>query len=353
MIKYAKAMRVMAAGAAVVAMLGACASSPSPSSSGATRGGMPAWYSNPSAEYPDNVYLTAIGSGDTRRAAEQDALGAMSQIFRAEVSVDMSTQERYRELVTASGSMSESDVRLTQSVDVRSNQTLMNVQFGDAATDERGRVHVIAYIERMPTAQVYVDLINKSAAQVDSFLQQARSTTDMLRRYAYMSAASVVATNNEVLRDQLRIISQASSQMVRINYNFDQLLQERTDLASQMTVGVNILGDTGDRIAGAVRQALGQERFPVAANGLMNVEGTVSMESVVLNPQYKTVRWYLNLQMVGPTGTTLVTFDKQERASGVTDDAARAFAYNDITKAIEEQFVYEVRRYFDGLVLGN
>lgn len=336
------------------AVLG-CASAPAATGAGGSAGRVaePAWYSNPASVYPDNLYISAVGSGSSRRNAEADALGALSQVFRAEVTVDQSMQERYRELAGASGTLSQTEIEMTQSIDIRSSQTLLNVQYGDSFTDERGRVHVIGYIERAPTARVYSELIAKNGAQVASFTAQARAGTDLLRRYAYLSAAAVVATNNEVLRDQLRIISPAAGLAVRVPYNYDQLLQERADVAAQVTTSIALEGDAGGRIDGAVRRALSQERFPVAASGVLAVRGQVRMESVDLNPQFKTVRWHLNLQLVDPNGVTLVTMDRQERASGINDDAARAFAYNDITKAIEADFVAEIRRYFDRLVLGG
>ena len=330
-----------------------CVSSGGSASGGGGNGDMPGWYLDPQSVYPDDKFLTGIGTGDTRRAAEQSAMAGLSQIFKSEISVDVSTAERYRDLIGPSGNMSESELMLAQSTNVQSNQTLLNVQFGEAAVDTEGRVHVIAYIDRMKTGRIYQDLINKNSDFVMDYMGSYQSTADPVRKYAYISAAAVVAQSNELLLDQLRIISQAYYAMSQIPYDQRKVQQQKVDTASGMTISIKITGDTGDRISGAVRQALSAERFPTADPALLNIRGSVSLESIELNPKYKSVRWQLSLDFVGPDGKALVSYENQNKASGVTDEAARSFAYDDIGKAVDKDFIGSVRGYFDGLVLGN
>ncbi len=330
-----------------------CVSSGGSSSGGGSTGDMPGWYLDPQSVYPDDKFMTAIGTGDTRRAAEQSAMAGLSQIFKSEISVDVSTAERYKDLVGPSGSMSESELMLAQSTNVQSNQTLLNVQFGEAAVDGEGRVHVIAYIDRMATGRIYQDLISKNSGFVQDYMGSYQSQSNPINKYAYISAASVIAQSNEMLLEQLRIISQAYYSMSQVPYDFRKVQQAKADTASKMTISIQISGDTGDRVASVVRQSLSSERFPTADPALMQIKGSVSMESIELNPKYKSVRWQLSLDFVGPDGKSLISYENQNKASGVTDEAARSFAYDDIGKAVEKDFIGSVRGYFDGLVLGN
>ncbi len=332
-------------------LIAGCASAPS----GAPRGGNdePEWLLNPASAYPDEMFLSAVGSGDTRAAAEQNAAAGIAQIFEARVSVDMRTAERYQELVSGSSTLTESEVQLTQSVSIRSDQTLLNIQYGESFTDAMGRVSVIAYLERIPTGRIYADLIQKNGTQVENFRAESGAGGDLVRQYAFLSAASVVAANNEVLRDQLRIIAPGFGELAQVGYDYDDLLREKADLAARMTVSVAVDNDEGGRIAGAVREALSEERFPSAESAVLAVRGSVRMEPTEINPDYKSVRWYLNLEMVGPDGRALVTYDNQERASGVSEEAAQAFAYADIEEAVRKDFVGAMRAYFDGMVLGR
>lgn len=340
----------------VVVGLISCATGPAPTGDTATGGGedLPEWYLNPQSVYPDDVYLSAVGTGDSRRDAEQQAMASLSQIFESEIRVDSRTQERYRELATAEGNLSESEVQLAQSTNIRSNQTLLNVQYGEAAVDDMGRVHAIAYIERVPTAQVYRNLIQKNADQVASFLEQSRSSGSVIRRYAFLSAAGVIASGNEVLINQLDIIQPGFSQTVPLTYDYDRILQERVDLASEMRVSIAIEGDEGGRITDVIREALSEERFPVGSQSpTIEITGRVNLSPLELSGDFKSVSWVLTLDMSGPDGSSLVTYNNEDRASGVTLDSARAFAYQDMEEAVADDFVGAMRRYFDGVVLGN
>jgi hypothetical protein len=320
----------------------------------ARAGDLPEWYLNPQNVYPSETFLTAIGTGDSRRDAEQQALAGLSQIFEAEISVDSRTSERYSELMTAQGTVSENELRLAQDTNVRSNQTLLNVQYGEAAVDEMGQVHVIAYIERIPTGRVYVDLIDKNSDQVESFLEQASRSEDLVREYAYTSAAAVVSSTNEVLRDQLRIIAPGFSEIASLSYDPDEVLQRRADVASRMRTSVDVDGDESGRIAGVVRSALSEERFPLGASDpVFRVTGSLRIDDGEVNDDFQSVRWTLTLDFTGPQGNTLITFDEQSRASGVSREAAVSFAYTDMEEAVAQGFVGAIRRYFDGLVLDS
>lgn len=345
---------------AVVVCTGCATTSDGGSSSGGTTTGggsaedYPDWYLDPQSVYPDDTYLTAIGTGDSRRDAEQQALSGLSQTFEARVSVDSRTSERYRELMSSQGTMTETEIQLAESTNVQSNQTLLNVQFGEAAVDEMGRVHVIAYLERLPTSQVYRDLIERNGRQVDRFLSEATGSDGIVREYAYLSAAAVVAGSNEVLIDQLNIIVPGMANTVQLPYVYDDVLQKRADLASNMGVRIQVSGDSDGRVTGILREAMSEERFPiVSSDPVLDVAGDISVVSIPSNADFKSVRWTLTLDMMGPNGRSLVSFDKEDRSSGISDEAAEAFAYRDIEEAVGEEFASSMRGYFDGLVLSN
>ncbi|MFO7850593.1 MAG: LPP20 family lipoprotein [Spirochaetia bacterium] len=335
---------------------------PPPESKGSDRadapeaggGEMPEWFLDPQEVYPDNKYMTAIGSGDTRRGAEQSALGALSQRFSAEVTMDLQTQERYKELVTSDDEgYTEQETALNQGINVRSDQTLLNVQFGKAAVDEQGRVHVIAFLERAPTGRLYQKLISKNGGKIVSYLQEAEESDSIVRRYAYLSAAATVASGNEVLIEQLRIIAPGYEKELDLPYDNNELNKRRTDTASQMKVSISIAGDEGSRITDVVRKSLSKERFPLGEPGTLKVEGSASLEEIEGGESFEAVRWVLSLDLYGPEGSSLVSYNNQDRASGVSKSAARSFAYDDMQKDVEQEFVGALKDYFNEMVMGE
>ncbi|TVQ26020.1 MAG: hypothetical protein EA383_06645 [Spirochaetaceae bacterium] len=336
---------------AVLGMLVGCAT---PGEQTTAAGGYPEWFLNPSNVYPQERYMSAVGSGRDRRDAEQQALAALSQAFEVEIRVDETTRERYRELMTDSGTMTESEIDLTQVRDVRSAQTLLNVQFGDAFMAPDNRVHIVAYLERMATGRLYVDLINRNEAQVSDYLAEANGSQDPLRRYAFLSAAEAVAANNEMLRDQLRIISQPMSATLPSGNSRSAIVSRRTDAAESLPVAIRVTGDAENRILPILRRAVAAERFPITDSAaVLTVEGAFEIEPIDLNPDFESVAWAFSATFGRSGGTSLLSYSDQGRASGITVERATALAYEDMAVSVEQGFARDLRRFLNELVLGS
>lgn len=334
-----------------VGVLVGCATAPPP---GGPAEGFPEWFLNPSTVYPQERYMAAVGSGRDRRDAEQQALAALSQAFEVEIQVDETTRERYRELMTDSGTMTTSEIDLTQVRDVRSAQTLLNVQFGEAFMDPDNRVHIVAYLDRMETGRLYADLINRNESQVQGYVSEASNSGDPLRRYAFLSAAEAVAANNDVLKDQLRIISPPMSATVSGGSSRSEIVSRRTDAAESLPVSIRVTGDTENRILPILSRAVAAERFPISDSGaVLTVDGAFEIEPIELNPDFESVAWAFSATFGRAGGATLLTYSDQGRSSGITVERAVALAYEDMAVSVEQGFARDLRRFLNELVLGS
>ncbi len=332
-----------------VTLIAGCTSSPASSRGG----GMPAWYLDPGSVYPDQTYLAAVGSGGTRRAAEEQAFASLASIFEVDIAVDQEIQERYQEIVSTGGSFSDEEIRFTQTTNLRAAQTLLNVQLGEAAVDSLGRVYIIAYLERMPTGRIYQELIEKNGRQISSLINRADGNDDLIQQYALTSAAAVIAASNEVLIQQLRIIAPMLSQVTMLPYDYADIQDQLVRLSGAMRTAVTILDDPDQRVAALVRQGLTAERFPVTENdAVLFITGSLSLEPIQLNQDFETVRWVLTLAMASADGRELVRLNRQGRSSGITEEAAISMAYRDVDELIQRSFIGEMRRYLDRLVTG-
>ena len=346
--------RVGVATAAVAVLLLAAGCVTPESGARSNTGGLPAWFFDAGAVYPPETYIVGIGSGDTRADAEDKALGALAQVFRVEISVDRRTEERYRDIVGDAGTLSEQERILAQRTDIRAAQTLLNVQFDDVAIDERGVVHVIAVLERVPTGRVYADIVAANAEWIVDLRRIGTNDADPVRRFAFLSAAEVVATNNERLQQQMRIIAPNMLASMTLGYDYAEIQRLRADAVQALDVAIQIDGDQDRRVASAVAQALSSERFPISDGaGFLRTNGAVRIQPPDESGRFAVIRWSLSLALVDPNGNALVAYDLQDRATGVSAQAALEFVYLDIETAVRVQFVNRVRSFFDGLALGR
>ena len=122
----------------------------------------PEWLTNPKSLYPEQMYLTAIGEGDSRTDAEQNAAGNIAKIFESVVKTDETIRQRYQELITENDINYNDMTDIQKNVNIKSKQTLYNLQFGESFTDNIGKVHVLAYLNRTLTADIYEEKIMKN-----------------------------------------------------------------------------------------------------------------------------------------------------------------------------------------------
>lgn len=313
--------------------------------------GRPGWLSDSKSLYPDNMYLSAIGEGDTRRQAEADAAAALARIFETRVETQSTFNEHYYELVAGDQADATTTTEQEQNVSLTSAQTLLNVQYGESYTDERGRVHIIGYIDRLRTGQVYEQKISKEATQVRGFLRKGRQSGDPLDAYAYLSAALAVAQHNDVMMDQLAIISPSMHEFIDLGYTLDVIISEQRATGQQIGMDVRVTGDDSGKIETALREQLSAQGFALRKNGLLKVIADVQWEDVDLNkPNQVFVRWHLKVNVERNSGESLVSIYEKQREGSVNRDQAMTVGYREMEKKLNRVFMPQLMDYMAGLV---
>lgn len=314
--------------------------------------GRPIWVDNPTAAYPERDFLAARGAGDTRQAAEDNASGNLARIFKSEVSVDQTTRERYSAFTKLGGSMDETlKTDMDQIVRVLAGETLFNVKFSETYTDDMGRVHVLAYLNRKETADIYRDKISANYEKIEFLLKDAESASDPVEQYALLNAAHAMSTINQAMLDQLNFIhppahSMLTAQFEGINHNI--ISKKRIEAAKALTFSVSISGDDG-RVGSMTSETISQMGFPlVDNNGAVQVNGTISYEDVDLKRNnIEFVGWNLNLKVTGPDGSVFVEMDAKGREGGVSKEAAKRIALREIGKNVGKKLEKQLTEYFD------
>jgi len=340
-----------------MAWLSACATTQS-ASSGAIAGpapakttvssttSAPAWMSDLQASYPDSKYLAAVGVGDTRRDAESDASGSLSRIFNVNISVDSVAQQRYVEIVSKNDSYSKSELSMVQNVGMKASEQFSNLRYSDPYTDSRGRTHVVAYLEREPTAALYKTTIQKDGELIGKL--KARSIapdSGKLQKFALLDTATLVSLNADRMIGQLQIIHTPTAKALASQFDTQALIVLRDAAAKDVTYRLEISGDKDGKIAGLVKTSLSGLKLSSQANGMLSVTGSWLVEPVEVNPRFKSVRWTINISMVDEKGTSVATFFKESRENAISDAEAKAFAYREVEKELNAGFIASLTAY--------
>jgi hypothetical protein len=312
----------------------------------------PAWLDDPHSLYPDTMYLCALGEGDTRKDAESDATGNLSRIFESKVSVDETTRERIYELQRDAQTISSDETQVDRNVGVKSSQTLVNVQMGESYCDSRGRYHVVAYLDRLKTGEVYTDKIESASKEIVVWRDKAHANKDAVPRYAFLNAASLLAASNDVLLAQLAIISPSAKEFIDLPYDPVKLRTEIAEAARAVTLTVAVKGDDEGKITVILKDVLVSQGFTVNTPGVLSVSCAVSLEKVDMKGDQgaKFIRWTLGMEMKDVAGNVLVSHYDKGREGHVTESEAEARCYRTVEGKIRNAFVKKLNDYFDGFV---
>ncbi|MDD5582890.1 MAG: LPP20 family lipoprotein [Candidatus Marinimicrobia bacterium] len=316
----------------------------------------PAWFDNPSALYPEKEYLVARGAGDTQEAAEDNAAANLAKIFKSDISIDQTTRERYSAFSKLGDTMDELlETEIDQTVRVAAGEILYNVKFSDPYTDNMGRVHILAYLNRQETAKIYRDKINANFEKIQFLLNEAESTSDPITRYACLNACYAISTLNQSMLDQISIIHPLSYNMLTAlneELSLTFISKKRAEAAKNLTFSVSINGDDG-RVTSMVSETISNMGFPLIENtGIIHVTGNIAFEEVDLKRNdAEFIGWNLTLKVVGPEDITLVEINTKGREGGVSKEAAKRTALREIGKSVGPKLENQLMAYFDHRIL--
>ncbi|MEA2097293.1 MAG: hypothetical protein U9P73_11475 [Candidatus Cloacimonadota bacterium] len=311
----------------------------------------PEWLKNPKAVYSEQMFLTAVGEGDSRRDAESMAAGNLARIFESNIKAEETVNQRYMELTKNDKTDFEEQTDVSKSVNIKSQQTLFNIQYGESYTDDVGRIYAIVYLNRMKTAEIYENKINKNAARIDYFMGIADKSGDPILRYAAMNAASAVSSINELLIAQLTIIFPSAIDMLEINYNHNKIVKDANSAAANVSCKITIQNDEENKIAIMLEELVNDLGFVLFKESVLRIDGNIILEKTDLKRDLEFIRYELQINVKDNKDNVIVSMSEKGREGHVSVSEAKARAIRTLSKKINKQLKKKLIAYFDGMVL--
>jgi hypothetical protein len=310
----------------------------------------PEWVTNPKTVYPDNLFLVAVGAGDTRRAAENAAAASLSQIFESHIESDERLLDQTHETTTSYEHSSE----FSSDINILSSQTLYNIQNAEAWKDELGRYHAVAYLNRRDTAAIYRDKIDEETTRVNYLRASAETETDLLKKYATLRAANTHALKADYMLRQLRVIYPPAVPDATPSYSMNQLRETLADTARQIKVSVEVSGDEGQRMTATIQEFITGYGFMIGKPVVLDIAAKVDVNDTGEREQGLVfVRYELLLQVKDASGNVLVTVREKGREAHKTLEQAQTRSFRTLENAIKRGGAQRLDAYFDSIVDQN
>lgn len=311
----------------------------------------PEWIDNPKAKYPEGMYLAAVGYGSSRRAAEADAMGSVARIFKTDVKATSQYSERWSELESTK---KEDEVSLfaenTKDIFISAEQDLINIEIGETYTDDLGRVYALAYIHRSRTADIYDEKITQTDEVIRHYLERSNETDNQYKRYSNLGVASIFAYQNQVLLNQLAIISPMEYEMIGIKDRLPEITSKMRDIASQISFSIKIENDQDNIISNAIKEIISEMNFNIVEqNAIIKIEGSLAYQDVDLNRTGEFVRHEFTLNVSDENDKTLLSLNEKGRTGGISKSEAIAKSKSTIVNELKRKLQVRIETFFDSL----
>jgi hypothetical protein len=282
----------------------------------------PAWVDGVSADYPAAQYLTGVGQGDDRAAADDRAYAALARVFKAEVSAQSKDWESYLVVEQRGTSRDERRLTLDHLTRVSTDKVLENAKIVDRWYDTNTHLHyALGGMHRTQTETAFLERMNDLDRSIQSDVDEAHQSSDKLTKVRALRRAARNLVLRETYNADLRVI-RTSGQGTPAAYRVEDLTRELEQyLASNLVLAVSIVGDHVEPAQRALTEGLIQEGLRVtrvfsggeagATADLprpeLLIRGMVRVWPIdVRDPQFTYVRWCSDFEVVDLVGQQVV-----------------------------------------------
>jgi len=318
-----------------------------------TRGGTrPNWVSNPYAAFPRDRYLAAVGTAANRNDAESRAFAALAAFFSQSIRADLAVATVYSEavsngIITVSENTQVRDTVVTAA----SMDTLIGAEIGNVWDDGRGTIYALAYIDRARTVAVYTEIILMNQRNIDNLTAMSAAEKNTFDGYARYKLASLIAGVNA---EYTNIVALAGDSNVSFNLsNADALLLETSNIIRNISVGINVIGDSNNRVRDAFARALSGEGLRTQGSNTPYVlEVSINLsEAVFPGNTNKFYSYTVSANLIErATGSVLLPFNDSSREGGASYEAAQRMVFIVIERRINERYPVLFREYLAALL---
>lgn len=328
-----------------------CASAP-PKSNVTTTSEYPEWINNPTSLYPDSRYIVGVGSGDTRQAAENDAVGNIAKVFQSAINVDQTVIENYLEVEENNQSSASFSSRMLNRTSVTSQQDLKNIKIDKVHFSSKdGLYYVLAYLNRAETALLYEQDIKTNDGKIVEYYSNYKGTQNKLNKYGNLSKCKTITVINDVLRNQYQVLTKGQAQ-VPVSVPISEIDKSMTELLNTITVALYPGKDTVSEVGDYLKEVVGKIGFK-----MVNTQGDFSMNynldvepTDISRDNLVAYNWKLTIEVRDNVNNySLKSFNHSKRSAAISEGEAKARIMRTVQNQLNNQFYKEFISYINSL----
>ena len=303
----------------------------------------PEWVDNPSAVYPQRLYVCAVGYGVGRQAAESNATGSLTASFKQSVTSRISITDTEREVNgrSVSGSSMSQSIEASAALD-----TLIGAEIKAVWNDTgNGLWYAAAVMDKAKCRELYAAELDKTAREIESLIDLSGGVT--FESIARCKRARELAGSADVYALVLSMLDGPSRQD-EVSHLVSQA-DTALNAAKAIPVDLRVTGDVNGRVKAAFAGIFTAEGFKTGnRNSRYALEATLvtapAPKTAYFNTRYTVDAVLKDTQ----TGVELFTYNAANREShpASQEDADNRVIIG-VQRKITAEFPAVLRGYLD------
>ena len=315
--------------------------------------GKPTWVDYPEMDYSRARYVTGVGNGTSRDAAEKNALANLTAYFGVSIQSDQTVRESYHEAIQ-SGNMANwtKDLNIQNTVRTQTSMdALVGAEIREVWLDTADNRHyAIAVMDKTVSEKIYRDLIIANQDMIKNLLDMTPTEKNSLNGYTRYSFAAVIADMNITYGNLLNLIGSSSPiELIR----GDVYRLELQNIARNVSIGINVKNDRANRIQSAIAKAIADLGFRTGGNNnqyVCQVETNISPVDLPNNPNVF-VRIIVTVNLTDTTNDVVLnTWSFNDRQGHTTASEAENRAFSSAERKIAEEYKVSLSNYLSQLI---
>ncbi len=333
-------------------LLTSCASVPTSGGGKTTAatGKEPAWVSNPRSVYAENQFVSAVGYGTDREAAEKNALGALIAVFGQSVKGETTVSSRYSEAVRSGAVAITEDSDIDRAVKTSFDlETVVGAEVKDIWFDGNKTTYAVAVMDKMKAALLYSNLLESNEETITKLTKIPADEKNTLDAYARYDLAAAIGDTNGRFLNVLSVLNPAAAAAKRGSVtNGDSLRLEGLRIAQTIPIGIKVENDRDGRIKAAFSSVITGSGFKAGGtDSRYQLDSSFALSDAALpNNPNKFVRYLVDARLTDTQrGTVLLPYSVTGREGHASVTEAENRAIRAAEAKIREDYAKEFSRY--------
>lgn len=303
------------------------------------------WLDRVPALYPSKLYLTALGVGSTKEAADNEAYKGISRIFKAEVEADSRQVEAYRQ---GAGSEGESVFSFDESINVRTSSVLESVTIARHGYDgEKDRFYSLAVLDKREYSEILAGRIAEADGRLEKLLASVGEPGEsVFLRFRTLLRARLLAVGIAEAYRMLGIVgdrSQVESPETTVG-DVDRMLAEFT--TNDARIGIRVEGELAGELEDLLVDALNDNGIHVSSDPggsgsdlLFDCDLRVRESGGRTGRRFTTLRWTFSVKLRDLASGNVIF---SEFITGENTSNDREMALDRVLYAFETDRIHDV-----------